>query len=106
MECTPSDHMAELPVTAAATNLVTAMARLPASAAYTTFFEPVATAFALQSSYPCHNRCIDSRPHGFPSTSHSRNGGFMKVLWLTVALLFAAASHLALAQDKKESKKQ
>ena len=31
-ECTPSLSIAELPVTAAATNLVTAMATLPASA--------------------------------------------------------------------------
>jgi uncharacterized protein YxeA len=30
----------------------------------------------------------------------------MKLLWLMVAVLFAAGSNLALAQDKKESKKQ
>ena len=38
-ECTPSLSMAALPLIAAATNLMTAMAMLPASAAYTTLCE-------------------------------------------------------------------
>jgi len=42
-EWMPSDSMAELPVTPAATNLVTAMAKLPAIAAKMTVFDPVAT---------------------------------------------------------------
>src|SRR4051812_13251835 len=39
-ECTPSLSMAELPVIAAATNLVAAIARLPPSAANTTNLDP------------------------------------------------------------------
>jgi len=38
-ECTPSESIAELPVTAAAANFVAAMHRLPAIAAYTTAVE-------------------------------------------------------------------
>lgn len=39
-EWTPSENIAELSVTAAATNLATAMARLPPIAAYTATFDP------------------------------------------------------------------
>src|ERR1044072_7653773 len=38
-ECTPSDSIAGLPVTAAAINFVAGMPRLPAMAAYTTAIE-------------------------------------------------------------------
>jgi hypothetical protein len=40
-ECIPSDIIAEEPVMAAATNLITAIARLPMTAATTATFEPL-----------------------------------------------------------------